>query len=275
MNVPLNFCAKCGNPRNQGETFCRFCGEPFPVKKYDINEEITSEQVDSQDETISTDFDSLHSEKQMDETNVAFENNDSNFSSDNHSADVNINESGNKETNQDISSLHNSYIKIPKKALFITLAVVLGAALFLGAFLFFKSSSNAPSKIVIQAFDDIKKKDSESFCNKLNISESTNEYIQELSKFAMMFLSDNIKGLDILEETVNDDKATVKINVNFVGGKQEEFNIHLVKENDVWKIDPLGDINLNLDTILGLCQRFGLSDGGSIDDVFNFLRDFF
>ena len=37
MNIPLNFCQRCGNPRNPGEKICRFCGEPFPENKVKLD----------------------------------------------------------------------------------------------------------------------------------------------------------------------------------------------------------------------------------------------
>lgn len=48
-----------------------------------------------------------------------------------------------------------------------------------------------------------------------------------------------IKNIEILDENVNGDLATVSYRINFKDDTSEEGVMDLVKEDDGWKIDPM------------------------------------
>ncbi len=298
MNIPLNFCAKCGNPRNPGERICRFCGEPFPENKpnpdfFDDNPVNDADENTDVADTSHTDQDDSASVQDTSNDNEAVDQNNEETTSYNiaetekaeEPASASLTEEAettklDPSPSADSSSLdkkpESSYLKIPKKGLWVSIAVLLTIALAAGITLLILSNRNSPSKVVKQAFEALKKNDSEAFCEQFNLSNTTKPYVKDMAKKMMSFLGDGFKDIEILEETVEEQKAIVKVNLIFDDGKKEQMDFHLVKMDDEWKIEPLGDFGFGLDSIFELGKKFGFGPGGTLqDDIGDILNNLF
>lgn len=302
MNIPLNFCAKCGNPRNPGEKICRFCGEPFPENKPNLDIFGPEQDANDSDSTVMSD-DKNNNEPELDaaETTTPADSGKNEASAspdgdptvyshaDNETEPAQqdcLTDDSEEQTSVDSStssgvavpsgapsSSKSSYIKVPKKGLWITLGVLLAIAIGVGITLFVLSRRNSPSATVEKAFEALKKNDSEGFCDQFNLSNTTQPYARDVVRKMMSFLSGNFKDIEILDEKVEDQKAVVTVNIIFDDNKTEEMELHLVKIDDQWKIEPLGDMDFGLDSLFELGKKFGFGSGGSlkddIDDIFN------
>lgn len=296
MNIPLNFCAKCGNPRNPGERICRFCGEPFPENKPnpdffndDAGDDSVSEDI-HENEVVDDSKNDTHvqmelpqvsdDETQQQEDETSYKNHDT--AQDGSAENVGANTDSEKtEVVSDNSSTASqkkdpSYVRIPKKGLWISLAVILAIAIGVGITLFILSHRNSPSAVVKQAFEALKKNDSEAFCEHFNLSNTTKPYVKDLAKKTMSFFGDDFRDVEIIEENVDDLKAVVKVNIIFDDNKKEQMDLHLVKIDDQWKIEPLGDFDFGLDSIFEMGKKFGFGQGGSLkDDIDDLLNSLF
>ena len=168
----------------------------------------------------------------------------------------------------------SSYIKIPKKGLWISLAALLVIGIGVTLFIMFHRSS--PAATVERAFEALKKNDSEAFCAEFNLSSTTQPYVRDMAKKMMSFLGGNFKDIEIVNEQTEDMKAVVTVNIIFDDNKTEQMDLHLVKIDDQWKIEPLGDLDFGLDSLFELGKKFGFGSGGSLqDDIGNILNNLF
>ena len=126
------------------------------------------------------------------------------------------------------------------------------------------------------AFEALKKNDSEAFCAEFNLSSTTQPYVRDMAKKMMSFLGGNFKDMEIVDEQTEGMKAVVRVNIIFDDNKTEQMDLHLVKINDQWKIEPLGDLDFGLDSLFELGKKFGFGSGGSLqDDIGNILNNLF
>ena len=311
MNIPLNFCQRCGNPRNPGEKICRFCGEPFPENKVKLdmldqetdnhdsatttaneNEEVTEIQSNTGTADLETQADTAPGTKPADQNEDATIYSQEGNDSESHPKSAGPEESTEQtakpadpagipapdEANSPAAppASKSSYIKIPKKGLWITLAVLLAIAVGVGITLYVLSHRNSPSATVERAFEALKKNDSEAFCAEFNLSSTTQPYVRDMAKKMMSFLGGNFKDIEIVDEQTEDMKAVVTVNIIFDDNKTEQMDLHLVKIDDQWKIEPLGDLDFGLDSLFELGKKFGFGSGSSLqDDIGNILNNLF
>lgn len=309
MNIPLNFCQKCGNPRNPGEKICRFCGEPFPESKPNldilegekddidsvtshVNEEVTGIENVAETSADETQSDVTVGGSPSEPISEATIYSDADSVSTSHPtssspeekpeqtvtpADASVTVPQSEDSSPTApSASQKSYIKIPKKALWISLASILAITIGVGIMLYIMSHRNSPSATVERAFEALKKNDSEAFCAEFNLSNTTQPYVRDMAKKMMSFLSGNFKEIEIVEENVDDQKAVVTVDIIFDDNKTEQMDLHLVKIDDQWKIEPLGDMDFGLDSLFELGRKFGFGSGGSLqDDIGNILNNLF
>lgn len=280
MNIPLNFCAKCGNPKNPGERVCRFCGEPFPeASAKDIFQDEPSEEtaVDAASaDAVAVQPGQTAEDKPTDGVISLGENQPAGSESEvtiPAQTAPHVNEETAEQTMvpqadapQPGSPAQATVAKKSRKGLWIALIAVLVVALAVGVVLFVNAHRNSPSATVTTALEAIQHNDSEAFCETLNLSNETRHYIKDMSRKVMSVMGNDFKGFEILDEKVDGQKATVKVRMTHDNGKTDTMDLHLVKIDDAWKIEPLGDFGFGLDSLFELGKQFGIGGGSSLQD---------
>ena len=277
MNLSPNFCTKCGNPKNQGEKVCRFCGEPFEDTRNPIFDDDQDEITESQSNPL-LEY-STKENTQYDDNQNSIKDNQHNENSLADSVSPNDNTFVEKQQKQNEYHSENSqdysYFKIPKKWFFVTIITLLTSALIVVAIYLIKTS-NSPSETVKQAFEALKNHDADTFCNHMNLSNDTKPYVKEICKKTINYIGDDFKEIEIINETKEENKAVVKMMLVYSNGDKKSLDLHLSKIQDEWKIEPLGDWGLGLDSLFEFGKQFGIGNSGSLEkDIFNIINGLF
>lgn len=313
MNMPINICLKCGNPRNIGERICRFCGEAFPdapssplaennevevinddmtkVNRVNVNNENDSSQDNtmfhSGETTVPQDEIAVNDEMQ---TELPTSNNlvvDSVNAAEVDESDNPV-QSTNKEEEKeripicpyglDKKNDGKKYYRISKKALWIWLSVLLLVGLCVGGFFIYKHlKGDSPSDVVTRAFDCLKEKDYDGFCSYMDLSNKSKALMNDLCPKVMKWYGDDIDHIEAKSEKINeDDTAEVGVTLYFKDGKNKDVDISLVKIKDKWKIKPFGDFDVGMDSLLGIGSLFGFDTENSLtENILNIFGKFF
>ena len=281
MNIPINFCTKCGNPKNAGERVCRFCGQPF----YDDYKSLTLEDDDIDDKSEDTQMDDnqeVHQEKEMNQSETLLEEDcQSNIDSSDELTtqqqpeNVHINVEQDNNGPEKINEHKPNYWKIPKKMGKYIIIVAVAAVIACAAlFLININKEDSPEIIVKKAFNELKYNNYDEFSSYLDVSEKSRALINKLLPLLMKFYGENIKDVEVVNQEINDDKAKVNIKLIFNNQEAQDISLDLVKIDGNWKIKPIGDVGAGLDMLLGIGDMFGfdINDiGENIFDIFGHL----
>lgn len=269
MNIPLNFCTKCGNPKNAGERVCRFCGHPF-YEDTDNNFNVDGNPEDDISDMTQVD-DSKIKEQTVASTKPQDDNQTEFVNPDDCQVDEVTNPSVSHEDNLIIEQqpATKEYVKIPKKPIkyvaIALIAIIIAAAAF---FIFNQVKEDSPEKIVKQAFTELKHNNYDEFCSYLDISQKSKTVINKVLPIVMKFYGDNIKDVEIVNQEIDDDKAKVNLKLIFIDKNTQDLALDLVKIDGNWKIKPIGDIDAGLDMLLGIGSMFGLDIDNIGENIF-------
>lgn len=120
------------------------------------------------------------------------------------------------------------------KKLFTIIAIA-AAVLALGAC---SSAVSGPEAVAKKAMNAIQKGDFETYAKTFNLSESDQKSLAGLAEEKIsesVNAKGGIKNFDIVDSTINEDKATVNVTINYKDGTSEDQKLSFVKVEDEWK----------------------------------------